>query len=72
MRFELDLANVHQMGATIEALKNASTDGYKLNAYEKTLLLDASFIFQAMFDQTEVGKRIKAVNDKRLQHKELK
>ena len=54
---------------TISALKNASEDGYRLSAYEKTLILDASFIFQAMFDQTESGKRIKAVNDKRVLNK---
>lgn len=65
MKFELTINNEHKMGETIDALKNASEDGYCLNAHEKTLILDASFIFQAMFDQTETGKRIKAINDKR-------
>ena len=44
-------AEVGRMGKTIEALRNASKDGYRLSAYEKTLILDAGFIFQALSDQ---------------------
>lgn len=65
MKFELNLTNAHRMQETIKALKNASEDGYKLSAYEKTLLLDAHFIFLEMFKQTNLGKRIDAIEKHR-------
>ena len=65
MKFDLNLDSTHKLPSTIESLKNASQDGYKLSAYEKTLILDASFILQAMFDQTAEGKHAKALIEHR-------
>lgn len=59
MRFELDLSNVHQMGATIEALKNASTDGYKLNAHEKRYFLMQVLYFKLCLTKQKQEKELR-------------
>lgn len=63
MKFELNLASTHRCKDTVDALFKASQDNSRLSAYEKTLLLDAYFIAKAMFDQTDTGKRIKAIEE---------
>ena len=63
MKFELNITNDHRGKDTVDALLKASQDNVRLSAYEKTLLLDAHFIAKAMFDQTDTGKRIKAIEE---------
>ena len=65
MEFDLNLNSTDKLPSTIDALNNASQDGYKLSAYEKTLILDASFILQALFDQTAEGRYARALIEHR-------
>jgi hypothetical protein len=59
MIIKLNLANLYKASETIEAVRNASKDGYRLSAYEKTLILDASFILDAVFDKKNRINNIK-------------
>ena len=65
MEFKLNIINSFKGKDTVDALFKASQDNARLSAYEKTLLLDAHFIAKAMFEQTDTGKRLKAIEESR-------